>query len=206
MGRKAFLFGALVLLSVLLFVSGALFASVARSPAPWEVELDRYRAYQALVSQNTVTVESSVRAKKPWEFDRAMSSVVLGDSIHYHTNIRYQETSREDPDFSVAPPWNVMSYTLLGARLDYSPPVRIAGTRMDGRMPLPFPPTEVWCVLIGMQPPAEGTAAEHAVVFVAQHRDIYNADWVVHQGETAPFSPALAAGLSGIGCNLILQP
>jgi hypothetical protein len=206
MGRKAFLFGALVLLSVLLFVSGVLFAGAARSPAPWELELDRYRAYQESVSQNTVTVESSVRAKKPWEFDCAMSEMVLGDSTHYHTDIRYQALSRQDPGFSVAPPGDVVSYTLLGARVDYSPPVWIAGTGMDGRMPLPFPPTEVWCVLLEVQPLAEGTAAEHAVVFVAQHRDIYNADWVVHEGETATSSPALAASLSRIGCNLMSEP
>jgi hypothetical protein len=206
MGRKSFLFGALTLLSVLLFVSGAIFASVARSPAPWEIELGRYRAYQAIVSGSTVTVESSLRAKKPWEFDHTMSGMVLGDSVHYYTDIRYREMSRQDPDLSVAPPGNVVSYTLLGARVDYSPPVRIAGAGMDGRMPLPFPPTEVWCVLLDVQPLTEEAAPEHAIIFVAQHRDIYNADWLVHEGETAPFSPALVESLSRIGCDLISQP
>ncbi len=205
MGRKAWLLGALGTLSVVLLVSGAMLATSARSLAPWEEELNRYRAYRGSVSSDGVAVESSVRAKRPWTFEREMSATVLGDSLIYQTDIRYHQRAAKDLGL-VATPGEVMSYTLLGGEADLSPPAWTSATDRAGRMPLPFPPTDVWCVLLQVQPPTAGAEIEREMVFVAQHRDVYSADWVVHESAQAPFGPQMAESLSRIGCDLPLQP
>jgi hypothetical protein len=45
-----------------------------------------------------------------------------------------------------------------------------------GYKPMPYPPNDLWCVkLISADPKAP------KAIVVAQHQDIYNADWVVHE-------------------------
>jgi hypothetical protein len=64
--------------------------------------------------------------------------------------------------------------------------------------PLPFPPEEVWCVLLGRG----SQATSSGVVFVALHQDIHNADWVVHETAGDPFSPDSLNAASAIGSDL----
>ncbi|HSJ55983.1 MAG TPA: hypothetical protein VLC95_02315 [Anaerolineae bacterium] len=67
--------------------------------------------------------------------------------------------------------------------------------------PLFFPPDELWCVLLkGMGPPAG------QVVLVALHSDLYNADWIVHQGPADASSVEAQHLLSTLGCRLIPEP
>ena len=54
----------------------------------------------------------------------------------------------------------------------------------DGGRPVPFPPTEAWCVtLAGAGEP--GAASTAHTVFVAQHEDIYVGTWLVHEPRSA---------------------
>ena len=79
------------------------------------------------------------------------------------------------------------------------------GGGQSGYRNLPFPPEEVWCVLLKKtRRAADDSIVEstYSVVFVARHLDMWHADWVVHEGEQEPFSPAFLEKLSKIGCDL----
>jgi hypothetical protein len=76
-------------------------------------------------------------------------------------------------------------------------PVRV---ERDGLLPLPYPPREVWCVLLNDSSAQAWFAVR--VVFPALHMDMYNADWLVH--EAAPDQDMLQT-LDTIGCALPLE-
>ena len=42
----------------------------------------------------------------------------------------------------------------------------------------------------------------YQVLFVALHEDLYWTDWVVHEGETAPFSQSYLEQLEALSCHL----
>jgi hypothetical protein len=70
------------------------------------------------------------------------------------------------------------------------------------RMPLPYPPEELWCVLLKMEPRYAPDFFKYQLVFVARHQDLYNADWVIHEANRPPSSPEIKQTLSRIGCNI----
>jgi len=70
----------------------------------------------------------------------------------------------------------------------------------QGSRAIPYPPVEVWCVLL-----RQSDSTLPRVVFYAQHQDMYNADWIVHE-PAAETLPELQASLAAVGCKLILQP
>jgi hypothetical protein len=45
----------------------------------------------------------------------------------------------------------------------------------SGRMPLPYPPKELWCVLLRLEPVYTYGSPRLQMVFVARHQDLYNA-------------------------------
>ncbi|HBY98404.1 MAG: hypothetical protein M5U01_26045 [Ardenticatenaceae bacterium] len=154
--------------------------------AAWRFELDRYRAYKYSDSSNG-TILRVVQAQQPWYFQQDMSSLVYGDSGHYQTDYGY--SNRPSGIYRLPP----------------SP----ADSRLkDNRKPLPFPPQEVWCVLLEQSRDTDrsGETTTPAVVFVALHQDLYNADWVVHEGVGASVSQESRASLSRIGCELRVDP
>ena len=70
---------------------------------------------------------------------------------------------------------------------------------------LPYPPDDLYCVLLGY--PA-GAATSRQVVYVAHHTDnLWRVGWLVHLGPVTPFPATLAADLAQVGCsNLTAQP
>jgi len=70
-----------------------------------------------------------------------------------------------------------------------------------GQRPLPFPPQEVWCVLVKEQGAPEGTDPYH-LLFVALHQDLYGADWIVHEGVSKLLSREAATTMTALGCEL----
>jgi len=77
-----------------------------------------------------------------------------------------------------------------------------------GARPLPFPPEEVWCVLLERDLSAlDGVTSDtgYAVLFVALHQDMYNAEWMIHWGTDDVFAPDFRERLSEIGCELELE-
>lgn len=67
---------------------------------------------------------------------------------------------------------------------------------------LPYPPKRVRCVLLERQHPVGSVT--HQVLLVALHEDLYWADWVVHEGETAPFSESYLEQLEALGCHIAI--
>jgi hypothetical protein len=67
-----------------------------------------------------------------------------------------------------------------------------------GSHPIPYPPKEVWCVLLKLTPPEDA----YFIVFANLHQDMYNAQWIVHEGEKAPFSQTFLKHIADLGCDL----
>ena len=67
-------------------------------------------------------------------------------------------------------------------------------TSYPGQKPLPYPPNDLWCIKLSSAAPAAP-----AVIVVALHQDMYNADWVVHE-VTEP-----ATVLPAVGCEFSTQ-
>ncbi len=63
-----------------------------------------------------------------------------------------------------------------------------------GQKPLPYPPSDLWCVKLISADPAAPPA-----IIVGLHQDIYNASWVVHE-MTDP-----ATVLAAVGCKFSVQ-
>jgi hypothetical protein len=77
-----------------------------------------------------------------------------------------------------------------------------------GVKPLPFPPLEVWCVLLEVEHPGSLGATQagaYSVVFPALHQDLHSADWVLHEGAGDVLSQEFKESLSKIGCDLELD-
>ncbi len=72
---------------------------------------------------------------------------------------------------------------------------------LPGQRPLPFPPQEVWCVLVKERGAPEG-ADPYQLLFVAQHQDLHSAAWVVHEGVAELLSQEAAATMTALGCEL----
>ena len=70
-------------------------------------------------------------------------------------------------------------------------------------MPLPYPPKELWCVLLSHDDAAGKTSS--AIVFVGLHMDMYNADWMVHKGPRDLSTPGVIESLRLVGCDLNLD-
>jgi hypothetical protein len=77
----------------------------------------------------------------------------------------------------------------------------------SGTLPLPFPPEELWCVLLDRaSDPAEDPAGpSYSMVFVGLHMSMYEADWLVHESAADTFSPEFRQSLSQVGCDLVLD-
>lgn len=70
------------------------------------------------------------------------------------------------------------------------------------RMPLPYPPEELWCVLLKLEPIHAPAFSHYQLVFVARHQDLYNADWVIHAAIQPPSSPEIEQTLDRLGCDI----
>jgi hypothetical protein len=144
-------------------------------------------------------------------------TVIIGQAIHHPAGWRteLEKYVRYKSSFiavqvvtQASKPWYFkrnMSHTTFGegAFADYNYEGRRQGYRR-----IPFPPEEVWCVLLRETRSLANDArveTSHAVIFVGYHLDLYHAGWVVHEGETEPFSSKFIEDISRIGCNLSLE-
>jgi hypothetical protein len=105
-------------------------------------------------------------------------------------------------------PWRFskdMSYSVLGDSVYFQTDYPLTWKEGGGPSPLPFPPRELWCALLEGEDRLTGERS-YAVVFVGLHMDMYNGDWMVHEGPTDRSLPALLQGLSTIGCDFKAIP
>jgi len=71
--------------------------------------------------------------------------------------------------------------------------------------PLPYPPDQLWCVLLRTEGGGPAGGDRYTVAFVALHIGLYNADWVVHGARENLTHPGTLESLSAIGCDLGLD-
>jgi hypothetical protein len=73
----------------------------------------------------------------------------------------------------------------------------------------PFPPAEVWCILLQQSPQiADNTpiVSPYTVVFAVRHDDVHFTYWKIYEGAVDPTSPTFQESLHFIGCDLKFQP
>ena len=169
--------GILLIAAVLLLVALgagvlALLPDKAGLPAGCQDALDQYLAYKNVSLGEGLSVESAVKAARPGGLTQNVSFAVYGDSVFYQTDEDYGE---KGGDAEATGYWAT-----------------------DERRPLPYPPEEVWCVLLERN----AESPQNGVVFVSLHQDIHNADWVVHEVGPDPFGSASTQLASDLGCDL----
>jgi hypothetical protein len=145
---RRIVFVSAALLAPVLLVAVLLVAVQGRSPS-WQDALNQYLNYKNMAQRDPFTVEAVVEAAEPWNLTRDLSADAYGESVHFITR-RYRVEPTDDS------------------------PIAPAGASSGSLKPLPFPPQDVWCVLLK-------SGKNLQLVFVALHQDLYNADFVIHE-------------------------
>jgi hypothetical protein len=138
----------------------------------------------------------AIRTNRPpdWQLE-------LDQYVEYEDSLSSGMTTVQLVD-RASKPWNFsrdMSHAVFGDSPYYQTDYNYGGRR--GPRPLPFPPEDVWCVLLERDHNAETT---YAIVFVAEHQDLYNADVVIHEGASDLSDQSFTESISVIGCDLVL--
>ena len=99
-----------------------------------------------------------------------------------------------------------MGYQVFGQSVIYQTDTGPAGYETGGARPLPYPPEDLWCVLLER----DGTFGPHLenrydVAFVALHMDIHNADLMVHTGPQTLSDGEAEDLFATFGCQLELD-
>ena len=176
MNRATIIVFALCLLAAIVTI-GVLLVRAQDLPSEAQDALNQYIQHRYSLSQ-PATVQRLVRSSLPGNFSAAMSRATFGDSVFFGTTYNYK-----------VQPVNLPGFPTITLTDDW----RSAG----GSHPVPFPPIDVWCVAL-----KETEQPAPAVVYVAEHLDLYSADWLVH--EPAGESKEIADALTKIGCDLKL--
>ena len=158
-------------------VAAVLIAREQTLPSQAQAALYAYVFYRQSLPSESIAIERTARANFPSHLTADMSGASYGSSNFYRTTHDYREP--------------------VVVNLPNSPTVTPNVQNLGTGRPIPFPPADVWCVLVKQQ-----NQSQPQVVFVALHQDLYNADWLVHE-PPADLSPrALSDRLAAIGCNL----
>jgi hypothetical protein len=105
-------------------------------------------------------------------------------------------------------PWNLsreMGFISFGDGVHFQTDYGYTEEERPSLKPLPFPPTDVWCVLLELGVRPSGSAksqAQYTGVFVALHQDLYNADWAVHTGWKDLSMQEFMDSAAKIGCDV----
>jgi hypothetical protein len=83
-------------------------------------------------------------------------------------------------------------------RFDASLSHAVFGSSVYSHRALPYPAQSVYCVYVERS--SSGVPSSRQVLFVVLHRDLHNADWVVHEGERDPLSERFALALKELDC------
>jgi hypothetical protein len=95
-------------------------------------------------------------------------------------------------------------YTVFGDSGCYETDRGLNGNDAGGPMPLPYPPEQLWCILL-QHKDAKANRTSYAIVFAAMHMDMHNADWMIHDGPRDLSILGLAESLAQLGCSLGLD-
>jgi len=145
--------------------------------------LNEYLARSAVGAQPARVVQIAP-AHYPAGLRRELSAYSLGHGTYYHT----LDGMARPVIVSTPTPLPLVDATPAPTP-DLSGLMGFPGGSMYGK-PLPYPPTYAACVLIER-------GDQYEVVILAQHQDMYNADWVLHATRLAPRAVAEA-----LACDL----
>ena len=137
----------------------------SEQPDLLQLAVQTYVWFKRTTMNQSLTIGQYVWASMPQNFRAEIGGETFGESVYYRTMHRYAEIARPAPTYSLTP-------TPLGALSPFS---MTTSAYLPGR-PLPYPPTDLWCVQLTSPDPAAPKA-----VLVALHQDMYNAEWVVHE-------------------------
>jgi hypothetical protein len=118
-------------------------------------------------------------AARPGPFDANFSAASVGASFVFRISRGYRSGATPNP--------LILSTSPLPAGV---------GEGASGSRAVPFPPSDVWCVLL------EAEGGNGRVIYLARHEDMYNAEWIIHESAGSPGDAALAARLAAVGCDL----
>ena len=174
----------IIVILLVLIMMAAVGIIVARNleedlPPQAQAALDGYLTSENAVASHPAIVRQVVHAARPGRFDAAFSSASISASFYFRTSRGYRSAAIPNPLILTTSP--LPSGASEGGR---------------GGRALPFPPRDLWCVLLNQE------SGNGRVVFLALHEDMYNADWIVHESAGAPGDAALAARLAVVGCDL----
>jgi len=173
-------------LPTLLMIAAMLVLGKGATPT-WRVKLDAYVALKNKAASSAVEVQQVPYASQPWNFTAAMATAAYGDSILFPAGIHQAKA-------------------ITDTILSWQAPASETLTSWSG-VPLIYPPDDLFCVLLHKRNAANVQAGERplAVLYLALHRDLYNAEWVLHESPEPIPSPALAGALRAVGCKLDLK-
>jgi hypothetical protein len=185
-----------IVLAVLMIAAGIVVALLLMRfqnlPDGAQAALSGYLQYrQPLLSPQTLSIAQAAYSGNPSRFHADMSGASFGDSRFYQTSYSYHAESVVNLTFVPTTPPQDSTLTL-------SDSLKITAFRSNGGIPIPFPPVELWCVALNED------AKTPSVVFVAFHRDLYYADWLVHEPPAYANTGELNNRLAGVDCNLEL--
>lgn len=184
---------AIVLISGLMLI---LARSPGRNPETWEDVTESYIRHRGANLGRLIKIERAVKAKTPDNFTQDMNFHTYSDTASYYA---VDETSGNYPNTPTVPYAfaDLTAEPTLPAQTNN--PYTATGGGFRTSRPIPYPPAEVWCVLLKLT--SEDT---YFVVFANLHMDMYNAQWIIHEGEKSPFSQTFVERVASFGCDLDL--
>lgn len=156
-------------------VLGGLWAAAEPGlPADAQARLSAY--LQAAGAASADSVQRLSYARQPWNFTADQSGPTFADSVYFQTT----HNQWAQPLAWPLAPWSTTP----------------RGGSVFAR-PLPYPPSDVWCVRL-----SDASSAAVRVLFVALHADLHNADWIVHEARAQASLADTLHDLAAIGCDL----
>jgi hypothetical protein len=148
-----------------------------------------------LVVTVTTLVMSEVQRTPDWksELEAYIEAQAVTETLTVQTVVEAEK------------PWNFTAHMGL--------PVRASST-WGTVEEIPYPPSEVKCVLLARQGPSpaeseiqdESVLLERQIVYVSYHSDnLWHVGWLAHEGVREPFSTDVKEDLATIGCDLPLE-
>ncbi len=173
--KAAFTVAILAPVSVIIVGIAVILTGTGRMPEVAQAAVARYLGFRYQSPSPSVRQES--QATRASLFKPEQSSATYSDSVYFRTRHNYGDTGIMRISLSSSPTASADIYR-----------------GSDGLRALPYPPEEIWCVLL------EPHEEEAQVVLVAMHMDLYKADWVVHELPPGWSVAERNAVLADLGC------
>ncbi len=169
-----------VLMPIVIVAAAILYITSRGLPSDARAALEGYLIYR-YDQESKPLVQQSTLATKPWLLTSQMSGPTFGGGAFFNTSVVYSAAATGGANWPSTPVASQGYYSSVGSL-----------------RALPYPPEEVWCVLLDVQDQGQ------TPILVAAHMDLYNARWIVHEMPTLSTPKEVNALLDEIGCGLNL--